>query len=389
MEVAQTMKIEDISVTTLLFEYEEDERFQYAGGVCTHRVTSLVQVMTDTGHIGIGSAYSHPDLVRIIIEDHLRPHLLGRDPTETVERWSDMERLTRWYGRKGVALSSAGALDVAFWDLRGKEQGQPVRKILGSDRSTIPAYASALLWQDDVAALAQEAERHRNNGFLRMKMRLGRGPQYDVAAVDSVLSAIGPDGHVMVDGSMRYDVDSALELAGHLGKRNVPWFEEPFLPDDLAGFVDLKSKSPMVLAAGENEFGFAGFRELIHANAVDVVQPDVSRCGGISQAHSIGLLARAHNKRVAPHSWSDAITVIANAQFASALDNAVTVEVDQTGNPFVDRLLGGRLPVRDGILHLNDEPGLGIDLDQKIIDRYRLEKGQPLPAGSYSDMEFA
>ncbi|MCP4384770.1 MAG: mandelate racemase/muconate lactonizing enzyme family protein [Hyphomicrobiales bacterium] len=382
------MKIRDIAVTTLLFEYDETDRFQYAGGVCTHRVTSLVQVFTDTGPVGIGSTYSHPDLVRVIVEDHLRPFLVGRDPTDTVALWTEMDGLTRWYGRKGVALSAAGALDVAFWDLRGKAAGKPVRELLGSRTSTIPAYASALLWKDDIGELAAEAARHRDEGFVRMKMRLGRGVDYDLAAVDAVLSAIGPEGEVMVDGSMRYDLESAAALARELESRRVLWFEEPFLPDHIDDFRALKARTTTPLAAGENEFGYHGFRELIRADAIDVVQADVSRCGGITEAFAVGKLAADHSKRVAPHSWSDAVAVIANAHYAAALDNAITVEVDQTGNPFVDSLLGDRLPIRDGLLHLNDEPGLGITLDQDIVDRFTLPRGTPLPPGSYSDMAF-
>lgn len=382
------MKIEDIVATTLLFEYDESARFQYAGGVCTHRVTSLVQVFTDTGEVGVGSVYSHPDIVRLVIEGHLRPHLLGRDPTKTDALWQAMEQLTRWYGRKGAALSALGALDIAFWDLRGKAAGKPIRNLLGAEKSVIPAYASALLWQDDMRVFGAEAARHRDNGFRRMKMRLGRGADYDLTAVDTALSAIGSDGEVMVDGSMRYSFEDAVALAGELENRNVLWFEEPFLPDDIDAFVDLKTRTSTSLAAGENEFGYHGFRELIRADAVDIVQPDAVRCGGITEAFKIGQLAAAHGKRVAPHSWNDAIAVVANAQFAMALENALTVEIDQTGNPFVDNLLGEPLAVKDGLLQLSDAPGLGIELDPKIIERYRHEAGKPLPPGSYSDMEF-
>ena len=147
------MKITDIQVTNLVFSYPGSRGFRYAGGVATGRVTSLVHVFTDEKIVGLGAGYSHPELLRTIIEGHLKPHLLGKDPQKTDSLWELMYRLTRWYGRKGVAMSALGALDIAFWDVRGKEAGKPISELLGSSRSSVPAYASGLLWQDDMSDL--------------------------------------------------------------------------------------------------------------------------------------------------------------------------------------------------------------------------------------------
>jgi len=378
------MKIDHIEVITLRFEYENG--FIYAGGRCSARVTTLVRVHTDTGDIGIGSGYSHPGLLHLIIERQLAPLLLGKDPTEVERLWKMMYHVTRWYGRKGAAVSALGALDTAFWDLRGKNQGKPVWSLLGGDRTTCPAYASALLWSD-VPDLEQEALRHRQRGFRRAKMRLGRGPELDIAAVRAVHGVLG-NGNVLVDGSMRYDVDTARQLAEVLAKCKVLWFEEPFEPEDIDSYSALRDNCPVPVAAGENEFGFQGFRELIRAGAVDIVQPDASRCGGISEVRRVAELAKTAGLRVAPHTWSDAVTITANAHVVASIDHGLTVEMDQTGNPFVEQLLVEPLEVRDGELTLNSAPGLGIELNESIIERYRLADPLEIPDGLYSDMIF-
>src|SRR5262249_25341711 len=151
----------------------------------TSRVTSVVLVHTDGPHTGLGAAYSHPDLVKLIVERHLGPHLIGRDEADVEELWELMYGLTRWYGRKGVAVSALGGVDIALWDLRGKAAGKPVFALLGAERDWAPAYASGLFWTDDVRDLQDEAARHVARGFRRVKMRLGRSMDYDLAAVDA------------------------------------------------------------------------------------------------------------------------------------------------------------------------------------------------------------
>lgn len=379
------MKIDHLETITLRFEYADG--FRYAGGQCTARVTSLVLVHTDSGAVGIGAAYSHPGLVHLIVQDQLAPLLVGDDPTDVETLWQKMYRITRWYGRKGVAMSAIGAIDTACWDLRGKSLGKPVWELLGGQRITCPAYASALLWKEP-AALAEEAARLIDRGFRRVKMRLGYGGEVDRAAVLAVREAIGSNNDVMCDGSMRYSLEDATTLAEFLAENNVFWFEEPFEPEEIDSYVALSSRASPPLAAGENEFGLQGFRELIRAGALDIVQPDVSRCGGITEAKRVADLALTAGLRVAPHSWSDAVAITANAHLVAALPHGITVEVDQTGNPFVEELLVEPLTVRDGQLTLSKAPGLGIELNPVTLNRYRLNDPLHLPDGSYSDMIF-
>lgn len=381
------MKIDHIDCLNLLFEYPNRAGFRYAGGICTGRLTSLVLVHTDTGHVGIGPAYSHPAMVDLVVKHQLEPILRGEDPREVEALWDKMYKLTRWYGRKGATMSAIGALDTAFWDLRGQSKGKPIWSLLGGARATCPAYASALLWNEP-AKLAEEAQRHIANGFRRMKLRMARSEEYDTAAVRAVRQAIGWENDLMADGSMRYHLKLAQRMGKFLAEQKVFWFEEPFQPEDLDSFVALRGTINMRIAAGENEFGSQGFRELIRAKAVDIVQPDCSRCGGITEVWRVAQMAQAAHMGVATHSWSDAVAVIGNAHVIAAVPNGITVEVDQTGNPFIEELLVDPLQIKDGQLKLSDAPGLGIKLNKKVVERYRLKDPMNIPDGAYSDMAF-
>ena len=381
------MRIDHIEAVNLLYDYPDRHGFEYAAGICTSRVTTLVLVHTDTGEVGIGSVYTHPVLAYLIIRDQLDPMLRGRDPADIEDLWDLMYGLTRWYGRKGAAMSAIGGVDTALWDLRGKAAGQPIWKLLGGERDTCPAYASSMFWQE-VDDLAAEAARHVADGFRRVKMRLARSEEYDVAAVRAVRETIGPRNDLMVDGSMRYSPTVALRMGRVFEEHKVFWYEEPFAPEDIDAYADLHGKVDVAIAAGENEFGFQGFRELIRATAVDIVQPDACRCGGISEVRRVAGLAHDHGLRVATHTWSDAVAVVANAHVVSAAPNGITVEIDRTGTPFIEELLLGTLDVKDGLLQLGDRPGLGIELNPEVVDAYRMADPLRIPDGSYSDMMF-
>jgi L-alanine-DL-glutamate epimerase-like enolase superfamily enzyme len=381
------MKIDHIEAINLRFEYPGSGGFQYAGGVCTARVTTLILIYTDTGQVGIGSVYSHPALVYLIVRNQLDPMLRGEDPCQVEALWDKMYRLSRWYGRKGAAMSALGGVDVALWDLRGKANGKPVWALLGGQRPSCPAYASGLLWKE-IEELAEEAAGHIDSGFRRVKLRLGRSEEYDTAAVRAVRTAVGKDNDVMADASMRYKLELASRIGRFLDEQKVFWFEEPFTPEDIDSYAALRGTVEVPLAAGENESGLQGFREMIRAGALDIVQPDASRCGGITETWRIAQMAHAHGLRVATHSWSDAVAVVANAHVVSSIPNGITVEVDRTGNPFIEDLLAERLRIRDGHLQLSNAPGLGIELNDEIVEQFRMTDPLNLPEGSYSDMTF-
>ncbi len=383
------MRILDVEVVNLQFAYPVDRRFRYAGGVCTGRLTSLVKVRTDEGLEGLGSVYSHPDLTRAIIEGHLRPALVGEDALDIGGIWDRCYALTRWYGRKGVALSALGGIDIALWDLKGKFSGKSVSEMAGTFDRWVPAYASGLLWKQSAQDLAEEARRHVADGFNAMKMRLGRDRAYDCEALTAVREVIGPDRRLMVDGNARYSLAAAKQMIRPLEEAGAFWLEEPFGPEDLDLFAALgPDRGNIPLAAGENEFGRQGFGELMASGAVQVVQPDCCRCGGLSEARRIAAAAAARGLRLAPHTWSDAVALVANMHLVASQPRSLTVEVDRTGNPFIDELLVEPIEMRDGAARVPSKPGLGIELNEEVVARYEIPRGAPIPPGNYSDMVF-
>lgn len=381
------MKIDAVEVHNLYYRYPDDEVHRCAEGHLGARLTTIVFVKAGS-HTGVGAAYSHPEVVRVIIEGHLAAFLMGQDPRSTDELWDTMYSLTRWYGRKGAAISALGAVDIALWDLRGKLEGAPLYELLGGTRHDVTAYASGLLWQDDLSLLEREAKRHLDDGFHLMKMRLGRNAVYDREAVAVVSRTLAGRARLAVDGTHRYTEESAGEFGQYLAKQDVAWFEEPFPPEDVEAYARLRARATVPISAGENEFGTQGFRELFRAGAVDIAQPDVARAGGVSECFRIGKLAQEHGVEVVTHTWSDAVALIANAHVVAALDNGIAVEVDRTGCPFMDALLVEAPDLRDGKLHLKSAPGLGIEVDQEVLARLAMPPDRPVPAGNYADLVF-
>jgi L-alanine-DL-glutamate epimerase-like enolase superfamily enzyme len=381
------LKITGIEVAALRYPYPAGGGFQFAGGYCDARLSCLIEVSTDSGITGTGSVYSHPELVRWIVEGQLQDLFVGEDPIDVERLWRMGYDVTRWYGRKGVAVSALGGVDTALWDIRGKIAGKPVYQLLGAQRDSVAAYASALLWYDDPSDLAREAKDHLARGFRGMKTRLGRNYEYDVAASGLLRRTIGPECRLMIEGNARYDLAQARRMAEIYRACNAFWFEEPFVPEDVDSYRALHADSGVPLAAGENEFGVQGFRELIEGGYIDIVQPDCSRAGGLTECRRIGMLATEHGLPVATHTWSDAVALVANMHLIASLPTGLTVEIDRTGNALIDELLSEPLRVIEGEVALPQEPGLGIELNQRTVDQYRVAPGA-IPPGIYSDMIF-
>jgi L-alanine-DL-glutamate epimerase-like enolase superfamily enzyme len=381
--------IKNVRVINLHFEYPDGAGYPSSRGSATGGLVSLVEVTLENGVQGLGPVYSHPDLLRIVVEQHLAPFLVGRDPSDTDACWTMMHDLTKWYGRRGIALSALGGVDSALWDIRGKLADKRVSELLGGTRTSIPAYASDLLWEHDLSRLTEKTRGFVDDGFRFVKMRTGLNPEYDRAAVAAVMEGAGEDAQVLVDGASRYTVEEARELATFLAEQGAYFFEEPIPADDLDGYIELTRDSPLPIAAGEHETSFAGFRELLRAGAINIVQPDVSRCGGVTEVRRIAQLADEHGAPVITHTWSDAATVVANAQVVTAVPNGVMVEINRTESPFIDELLAEPLVLdANGHLALPDAAGLGIVLAEDALERFAVDPSRPAPEGHYSDLTF-
>ena len=268
----------------------------------------IVEVFTDAGHVGIGNAALAPQVTKQVIDLYLKPLLVGRDPWDLELIWQHMYRKTMAFGRKGIGMVAISAVDIALWDILGKAAKQPVYRLLGGrTKPRIPVYASRL-YSSELEQLAAEARRYKDEGYKAMKLRFGWGPvdgaagmQRNVDLVRTVRETVGDEIDVMADAYMGWTLDYAKRMLPLLKPFHLRWLEEPVIPDDIQGYAELKRHAPMPIAGGEHEFTLYGFRDLLEARAVDYIQFDTNRVGGLTQARKIAALAEAHSVPVIPH----------------------------------------------------------------------------------------
>ena len=277
-------------------------------GTFTFHGWLIVEIFTDTGLIGIGNAALAPSVTKQVIDLYLKPLLIGADPWDFEMLWQLMYRRTMAFGRKGIGMTAISAVDIAIWDLLGKSVKQPVYRLLGGKtKPRIPVYASRL-YSTPVDELASEARRYVKEGYKAMKLRYGWGPldgaagmQKNVELVRTVRETVGDGIDIMTDAYMGWTLDYANRMLPLLEPFNLRWLEEPVIPDDIRGYAELKSYGRIPIAGGEHEFTLFGFQQLLDARAVDYIQFDTNRVGGITQARKISALAEAHQIPVIPH----------------------------------------------------------------------------------------
>lgn len=342
--------------------------------------TFVIRLHTDAGLVGVGEASSQSYVCKAIFEaprSAARRHglaqlLLGRDPLDE-GLWAHLYNNTTRYGRRGVVLHAISAADLALWDLRGKALGKPVHELLGgAKRSTVRAYASYLFGPRPTATadLAREAV---DLGLTAAKF--GWGPfgedlASDVAHVEAARRVLG-DRDLMVDAGLAFAVEGALERARALAPLGIAWLEEPLSQDDLKGYAELCRLSPVPIAAGEIETTVWGYVQLIECGLA-VLQPDVTICGGLTVAAEVSQLAAAHGRRVVPHCFSTGINLAASLHWMAARTDGDLVEYCLRPSPLMRRLVRNLPPLVDGRVPVPMEPGLGIELDEGIVARYRV-----------------
>ena len=277
-------------------------------GTFTFHGWLIVEVFTDNGLVGIGNAALSPRVTKQVIDLYLKPLLIGADPWDIEFLWQHMYRKTMAFGRKGIGMVAISAVDIALWDLLGKSAKQPVYRLLGGrTKPRIPVYASRL-YSTPLDELAAEATKYKSEGYKAMKLRFGWGPtdgaagmQRNVDLVRTVRETVGDGIDIMADAYMGWTLDYAKRMLPLLEPFNLRWLEEPVIPDDIHGYAELKALGRIPIAGGEHEFTLYGFRELLEARAVDYIQFDTNRVGGITQARKIAALAEAHSIPVIPH----------------------------------------------------------------------------------------
>jgi len=340
----------------------------------------IVEVFTDTGHVGIGNAALAPRVAKEIIDVYLKPLLLGKDPFDTEFLWQHMYRQTMAFGRKGIGMVAISAVDIALWDILGKATTQPVFKLLGGrTKRTIPVYASKL-YSQKLDNLAAEANDYKSQGYKAMKMRFGWGPvdgaagmQRNVELLKTIREVVGYEIDLMADAYMGWTLDYARRMLPLLEPFQLRWLEEAVIPDDIGGYAALKSLGIVPIAGGEHEFTAYGFRELLERKAVDYIQFDTNRVGGITQARKVAALAEAYSVPVIPHAGQMHNFHIVMASFNSPMAEffpAVDVEI---GNELFWYIFEGEPQAQNGQIDLRDDvPGLGITVKEEALKQFEV-----------------
>lgn len=340
-------------------------------------IQTLVEVVTDEGMSGFGSAYTSHSLVEAALR-LLRPLCLGEVAIEPERVSEKLHQTTFWQGRGGAVTHAISGIDMALWDLLGKVSGQPVARLLGGYyRDRIKPYGSVLF--EEPGRLREKLAAVTDRGFRAIK--LGWGPfgrqnrQYDEELVRTAREAVGPAVELMVDAGASeafwpHGYKWALETARMLAEYGVVWFEEPLPPDDLEGYRLLRERAPLPIAGGEVLSRRQSFRPWLEAGAFDIVQPDCSKVGGLSEARRIGWLAAEHGIRLVPHGWNNAVGLAADLALVAAVPVAQWVEY-LTPMPLIDDLLVQPFRLdEDGMLPIPTGPGLGIELDPAGLMRH-------------------
>lgn len=369
------MKIRDIRAVGLRGQTPEggwSDEIEQAD--CIH---TLIAVITDEGITGLGSVYTSDELVQGSLAT-LKPLYLGENALEPERVAEKLHQATFWMGRGGSITHTISGIDIALWDILGKATGQPVGRLLGGRyRDRVKPYASLLM--DQPAPLTEHLLQIKAQGFRAFKM--GWGPfgrvshALDEAIVRAARDAIGADSLLMVDagGSDAFWPNGykwALRTAEMLAYHDVAWFEEPLQPDALDDYVRLRERAPVPISGGEVLTRRQAFLPWLRAGAFDIVQPDATKVGGLSESRRIGWLAQAFGIRLIPHGWNTAVGLAADLHLASALPDTDLVEYI-TGSPYLDDLVeGGWHLDAEGFLPIPEAPGLGITLDLDAVARY-------------------
>jgi L-rhamnonate dehydratase len=342
----------------------------------------LIRIRTDEGITGIGEVDSLPSVIKAIVEappshanaSGLKHLLIGENPLEIERLWDKLYRGSIYYGRRGAAIHAISGIEIALWDIKGKALGQPIHRLLGGPlRTSISAYASTLMPETPEEA-GEVVTSLVERGFAAIKLGwgpLGRDADLDVALLAAARQAAGDRVELMVDIGMGWpDADHAIRQVRRFEEHRPYWVEEPLWPDDLDGYRKLADAVETRIACGEEDGTRWGFQELMDRAQIDVVQPDVTRAGGISECLRIAHMADLRGVSTVLHSWSTGIIKAASLHVLAAMPRATFFEYCVQETALNQLLTVERFPVADGIVAVPEGPGLGIEIDDEVVRKY-------------------
>ena len=278
------------------------------------------------------------------------------------------------------------AIDIAMWDLKGNILGLPVSTLLGgAHRSKVKPYATGLYFTDPKNPgkdFEKEIRNYISMGFKAIKMKVGLGIKEDYENVKHVRNLIGDDIELMVDSNHAYSLREAVILAKKIEPFNISWFEEPLSPEFYKQYSELRSKTSIPISGGECEYLRYGFHQMLRNNSVDIIQPDICACGGLTEAKRISSLSTTYGVDLVPHTWGSAIGLHTAMHFISNLENMpgrmkepdYLMEFDQTENSLREKLTNNKIELVNGYIEVPTTPGLGIDVNEDVLDEFTIQK---------------
>ncbi len=375
------MKIADVTAYPLSFAIPEKFQVRLGIGAAVKRDCVLVRVTTDDGLVGWGEAHAGraPGAVAQLINTTIKALVAGLDASDTVGVWDRVYKMQLASHGMGAASAIAlSGLDMALWDIRGKAAGWPVYKLLGGRAKDVAAYAGGIsLGYQPPEELVEEALSVTAKGYKALKLRLGDTPGNDIARVSAVRAAVGDEIDILTDANAAYSLSDARRVMPALDAAQVGWLEEPFPPHDHRRYKEARSFGITPLAAGENHYTRFELQRVVEDGVITIIQPDLSKTGGITEGQRIAHMASAWKLSFNPHTSLTGLNVAASIHMLASVDNAGYFEADlSVYNPLRDDLCSWQATVDDaGNVRPPEGPGLGVEIDEALLEKFPLIDG--------------
>ena len=368
-------------IETYVLKDTLEKSFFFSQWEYSERCICIVKITCSDGTYGWGEGYGPANILESGIE-FLKAQVLGENPLHNEVIWNKMYRKTLDFARRGVLVASMSAIDIAIWDIRGKLLNQSVGSLLGGvQRKYVVPYATGMYFteKDNLTKdFEVEAKLYLEKGFKAIKMKVGLGITKDVNNVKHLRSIIGYDIKLMIDSNHAYTYTEALELSKKLEKYEISWFEEPVSPEFYEQYAELRQKTTIPIAGGECEYLRFGFHQLLKNKSVDIIQPDICACGGLTEAKRIASLASTYGADIVPHTWGSSIGIHVALHFISNLESLpgrmfspdFLLEFDQTENALREQLTFPKLEMKNGKIQVPSSPGLGLEVNEDELHKF-------------------
>ncbi|WP_313349132.1 mandelate racemase/muconate lactonizing enzyme family protein [Paracoccus sp. (in: a-proteobacteria)] len=337
--------------------------------------TTLVIAESEDGLKGYGECFGlpHPLQATSLVNHVIAPAVVGAVVEDPFAMTADLRDYFYALGlTRGAAMEALSGVDIALWDLKARDADMPLARLLGGTVGPVSVYVSPIAFRQTAEETARDVKDYIRQGYKAFKLKIGRGIKTDLEHIAAARDAAG-DAPLYLDANCAYDVETAIALAQHLAVHDIGWLEEPINPDNPAALAEVRAKSPVPVGAGENEFCFEAHAALVAAGAVDFLQPNITRAGGISGMLQLGELADRNGIWLAPHGVGGCVAVAASLHASRAAKAFHAYEANRLLNPLRDQLGIHPAELRDGCLIAADLPGHGGEPDMAKVEKYRID----------------